>query len=264
MEKPGSRYKQKTTTPRMIPATTTEIRALLHGLASPETARILQGFFKTGPGQYGEGDVFLGIKVPMIRAVAGEFPATGLDIALDLLHSAFHEERLLALLLLMRHFASGNARERLNAYRAYLANTQWINNWDLVDISAPHVVGAYLSNQPRAPLYQLICSPSLWERRIAMVATLHFIRQGDFDDTLQLAEHLLSDREDLIHKASGWMLREVGKRDQARLEDFLQRHGRAMPRTMLRYAIERFPEDMRQAYLKQSRHQDLPRSSSNK
>lgn len=234
----------------MIPATVTEIRSRLHSLACPETARILQGFFKTGPGQYGEGDVFLGIKVPMIRAVAREFPATGLDTALELLHSAFHEERLLALLLLMRHFASGNARERLNAYRAYLANTQWINNWDLVDLSAPHVVGAYLSNQPRAPLYQLVRAPSLWERRIAMVATLHFIRHNDFDDTLQLAEHLLSDREDLMHKASGWMLREVGKRDRERLENFLDQHGRNMPRTMLRYAIERFPEDLRQTYLK--------------
>lgn len=232
------------------PAKLSQIQSRLRSLASPETARVLQGFFKTGPGQYGEGDVFLGIKVPMIRAVAREFPATGLDAALELLHSAFHEERLLALLFLMRHFSAGDSQARQNVYQAYLANTQWINNWDLVDLSAPHVVGAYLSNQPRTPLYQLICSHSLWERRIAMVATLHFIRQGDFDDTLQLAGHLLSDREDLMHKASGWMLREVGKRDQARLENFLDRHGRNMPRTMLRYAIERFPEGLRQVYLK--------------
>ena len=228
----------------------TEIQSRLRSLASPETARILQGFFKTGPGQYGEGDVFLGIKVPMVRAVSKEFPDAGLETAVELLHSRFHEERLLALLFLMRHFAAGDAHERRSAYLAYLANTARINNWDLVDLSAPQVVGAYLADQPRAPLYQLVRSPGLWERRIAMVATLHFIRRGDFNDTLQLAEHLLHDREDLMHKATGWMLREVGKRDQARLETFLDQHVRAMPRTMLRYAIERFPETLRQAYLR--------------
>lgn len=228
----------------------TEIQSRLRSHASPETARVLQGFFKTGPGQYGEGDAFLGIKVPVIRAVSKHFPNVPLDTAVDLLHSHFHEERLLALLFLMRHFAAGGAHERESAYLAYLAHTAWINNWDLVDISAPHVVGSYLANQPRAPLYQLVRSPSLWERRIAMVATLHFIRLGDFDDTLQLARLLLNDREDLMHKASGWMLREVGKRDQKRLEAFLDQHGRAMPRTMLRYAIERFPETLRQAYLR--------------
>lgn len=227
-----------------------EIQSRLRSLASPETARVQQGFFKTGPGQYGAGDAFLGIKVPVIRGVAREFPQVGLDTAIDLLHSSWHEERLLALLFVMRHFAAGGAPERHGAYRAYLANTAWINNWDLVDISAPQVVGAYLADQARTPLYQLIRSPELWERRIAMVATLHFIRNQDFDDTLRLAEQLLNDREDLMHKAAGWMLREVGKRDQARLEIFLDRHGRFMPRTMLRYAIERFPETLRQAYLR--------------
>lgn len=227
-----------------------EIHSRLSGFANPETARILQGFFKTGPGQYGEGDVFLGIKVPIIRAVAREFPNVGLDTATDLLHSRFHEERLLALLLLMHHFAAGGQLERRNAFRAYLSNTQWINNWDLVDISAPHVVGAYLADRSRGPLYRLAHSLSLWERRIAMVATLHFIRQGEFDDTLRLAEQLLRDREDLIHKSTGWMLREVGKRDQERLQAFLDQHSRAMPRTMLRYAIERFPETLRQTYLR--------------
>jgi len=227
-----------------------EIQSRLRSLASPETARTLQGFFKTGPGQYGEGEVFLGIKVPVIRAVAKEFPAVDLDVTVDLLHSPLHEERLLALLFLMRHFAAGTAHERQSAYQAYLANSAWINNWDLVDLSAPHVVGAYLADQARAPLYQLVCSASLWERRIAIVATLHFIRSNDFDDTLQLAEHLLQDRQDLIHKATGWMLREVGKRDQARLENFLDQHGTSMPRTMLRYAIERLPETLRQAYLR--------------
>ncbi|BCB25494.1 hypothetical protein SKTS_03800 [Sulfurimicrobium lacus] len=227
-----------------------EIQSRLHSLASPETARILQRFFKTAPGQYGAGDVFLGIKVPAIRAVAKEFPDVGLDTTLDLLHSRFHETRLLALLFLLRHFSAGDALERRNVYQAYLANTAWINNWDLVDLSAPPVVGAYLADQARDPVYQLVRSPSLWERRIAVVATLHFIRSGDFDDILLLAEHLLNDREDLMHKATGWMLREVGKRDQARLEIFLGLHGRNMPRTMLRYAIERFPETLRQAYLR--------------
>ncbi len=227
-----------------------EIQPRLRSLASPATASILQGFFKTGPGQYGEGDIFLGIKVPVIRAVAKEFPHAGLDTATALLHSHFHEERLLALLFLMRYFAAGDPHERQSAYTAYLANTAWINNWDLVDISAPHVIGAYLAGQARAPLYQLVCSPDLWERRIAMVATLHFIRHGEFDDTLRLAGHLLNDREDLMHKACGWMLREVGKRDQVRLQDFLDRHIQAMPRTMLRYAIERFPEALRQIYLR--------------
>lgn len=230
----------------------TEIQSRLRRHASPETARVLQGFFKTGPGQYGEGDAFLGIKVPAIRAVAGEFPDVGLDTSLDLLRSHFHEERLLALLFLMRRFATGDTHERQAVYQAYLASTAWINNWDLVDLSAPHVVGAHLADQPRAPLYQLVRSPFLWERRIAMVATLHFIRRGDFDDTLQLAARLLNDREDLMHKATGWMLREVGKRDQDRLEAFLTQHHQAMPRTMLRYAIERFPEALRQSYLRRS------------
>lgn len=223
-----------------------EIQTRLRGLAHPGTARVLQGFFKTGPGQYGEGDVFLGIKVPTIRAVSKEFSDVELDTVVELLHSHFHEERLLALLLLMRHFDF----ERESAYQAYLANTTWINNWDLVDISAPHVVGAYLHDQARDPLYRLVGSPVLWERRIAMVATLHFIKRDNFDDALQLAARLLNDREDLMHKATGWMLREVGKRDQARLESFLDRHVREMPRTMLRYAIERFPEGLRQAYLR--------------
>jgi 3-methyladenine DNA glycosylase AlkD len=235
----------------MNPGTTlTEIRFRLRSLASPETARTLRGFFKTGPGQYAEGDEFLGIKIPALRAVSLEFSGVPLATAYELLHSNWHEERLLALLFLMRLFAAGGTQERLSSYQTYLANTKWINNWDLVDISAPQVVGAYLADQARAPLYQLIRSSSLWERRIAMVATLHFIRRGDFDDTLQLARLLLNDREDLMHKASGWMLREVGKRDRQVLETFLQQHRQAMPRTMLRYAIERFPEDLRQAYLR--------------
>lgn len=172
-----------------------------------------------------------------------------IDDAIDLLHSPFHEERLIALLFLVRRFAAGDFPERQSVFQAYLANTAWINNWDLVDTSAPHIVGAHLASQSRAPLYQLARSTSLWERRIAMVSTLHFIRHGEFDDTLCLAEGFLRDYEDLIHKSTGWMLREVGKRAQNRLLTFLDRHARSMPRTMLRYAIERLPEPLRQFYL---------------
>lgn len=234
----------------MKPPLLSDIQHRLRSLASSETACVLQGFFKTGPGQYGAGDMFLGIKVPTIRSVAREFPNIGQGAALELLHSPFHEERLLALLFLIRSFSNGGENVRLEIFNAYLANTAWINNWDLVDLSAPHVAGAYLAERPRSQLYRLVRSPSLWDRRIAMVATLYFIRRDDFADTLQLASLLLNDREDLMHKATGWMLREVGKRDQEQLEIFLREHGNAMPRTMLRYAIERLPETLRQAYLR--------------
>ena len=227
-----------------------QIEARLHDLANPETARGLQRFFKTGPGQYGEGDAFLGIKVPVLRKLSGEFPDVALADAGELLRSKHHEARLLALLFLVRAFSKGSAAERQQIYELYLAATRHINNWDLVDASAPYIVGAHLADRERAPLYRLVQSDSLWERRIAIVATFHFIRGGEFRDTLGIAARLLADREDLIHKATGWMLREVGKRDLATLEAFLQRHYRDMPRTMLRYAIERFPEERRLAYLR--------------
>ena len=227
-----------------------QIQARLHHLASAETAHGLQRFFKTGPGQYGEGDVFLGINVPVIRKLAGEFPDVGLGDVAQLLRSEHHEARLLALLFLVRAYAKGCAAERQEIYDLYLATTRHINNWDLVDASAPYIVGAHLADRERAPLYLLAQSDALWERRIAIVATFHFIRRGEFGDTLDIAARLLGDREDLIHKATGWMLREVGKRDLATLEAFLQRHYRAMPRTKLRYAIERFPEERRLAYLR--------------
>ncbi len=233
-----------------IPSLLAEIQGRLHSLADPETARGQQRFFKTGPGQYGAGDVFIGIKVPVIRKLATEFPDVSLDEAVQLLRSPHHEARLLALIFLVRAFDRGSAAERREIYRLYLGSTRYINNWDLVDVSAPQVVGAYLADQQRAPLYLLARSDSLWERRIAIVATFHFIRQGDFGDTLAIAEYLLADREDLIHKATGWMLREVGKRERAVLEGFLRRHCRTMPRTMLRYAIEHFPTEKRQAYLR--------------
>lgn len=226
------------------------LRSQICDLGSPETARVQRGFFKTGPGQYGEGDHFLGIKVPVLRKLAKSAQGLEWPSGLALLASSFHEERLLALLLMMQQFARGDEAQRQAIYQAYLDNTARINNWDLVDISAPHIVGAHLQDKERSILQSLVLSPRLWERRIAMVSCLHFIRRGDFDDTLHLAALLLRDREDLMHKAAGWMLREVGKRDHARLTGFLDAHGAFMPRTMLRYAIERFPPELRLAYLR--------------
>ncbi len=228
----------------------TEIKTRLRELGSPEDALFLQRFFKTAPGQYGHGDIFIGVRVPDTRRLLKEFKGLTADDVMPLLRSPVHEERLFALLALVRSFAAGNEAVREQVYRLYLGNTAWINNWDLVDISAPHIVGAFLEGKNSEPLYQLVRSESLWERRIAILATFHFIRRGHFDDTLALARLLLHDREDLMHKAVGWMLREIGKRDLAAETKFLDKYCKIMPRTMLRYAIERFPERKRQAYLK--------------
>lgn len=225
------------------------IRKRLRNEASNEVAAISRRFFKTAPGEYGDGDEFLGIKIPVLRRLTREFRAAGEDEVRELLQSSFHEERMFALLLLMQRYAGADEHEREALYRLYLGSTARINNWDLVDVSAPHIVGQYLQLRSREVLRQLAASQNLWERRIAIVSTLHFIRRNDFSDTLQIAEMLLHDHHDLIHKAVGWMLREVGKRDQAVEETFLKVHYRTMPRTMLRYAIERFPEILRQQYL---------------
>ncbi len=225
-------------------------RAALRRGADPAHAKLLARYFKTGPGEYGEGDVFLGLRVPPIRRVARECRALPPEDIERLLASRFHEERMLALFVMALQAGKADEAGRERLYRLYLANTRRINNWDLVDCSAPHVVGRHLSTRDRGPLYELAASPSLWERRVAIIATMWFIREGDFADTLAIARRLLADREDLIHKAVGWMLREVGKRDLAAEERFLGEHAPAMPRTMLRYAIERFPEAKRQRYLK--------------
>lgn len=227
----------------------TKISTQLRALASPDTAANLQRFFKTGAGQYGEGDVFLGIKVPPLRALAKQHRDANLKTIATLLNSRYHEERLFALLLLMQFYQRGTDEQQQAAFDLYLGNTQRINNWDLVDISAPHIVGRHLENRPRKVLHKLASSPMLWERRIAIIATAWFIRLGDFADTLHIAGMLLQDGHDLMHKAVGWMLREVGKRDLAVEEDFLKAHYQKMPRTMLRYAIERFPEAKRKNYL---------------
>jgi 3-methyladenine DNA glycosylase AlkD len=225
------------------------VQKQLRALASPATAALLQGFFKTGKGQYGEGDVFLGIKVPPLRALAKQHKDADLDTVTTLLASRYHEERLFALLLLMQIYAQADPKTQAEAFKLYLNNTKRINNWDLVDVSAPHIVGAHLAERPRKVLYTLARSRLLWERRIAIIASLHFIRRNDFADTLGIAAALLHDEHDLMHKAVGWMLREVGKRDLAVEEGFLKQHYRDMPRTMLRYAIERFPETKRKNYL---------------
>jgi 3-methyladenine DNA glycosylase AlkD len=222
-------------------------------MENPQKAKLLQGFFKTGPGEYGEGDVFLGIQVPVLRMLAREFDGLPMPAVRSLLDSPLHESRLLALLLLVREYTRGNDADKRRIYDFYLASTSSINNWDLVDLSAPRIVGDFLAARSRAPLRRLAKSDSLWERRIAIVATYRFICDNDFGATLAIAQMLLRDHQDLIHKATGWMLREVGKRDTAALEGFLDQHCRAMPRTMLRYAIERFPEARRQQYLKASK-----------
>lgn len=225
------------------------LRAQLNTLADPVVAEHSQRFFKTGPGQYGEGDIFLGIRVPVLRRAAREYRNLGLEQIEALLQSDIHEHRQIALFILVEQFRRGDRSLCRKIYTLYLRNSRRVNNWDLVDASAEHIVGAWLNDRSRAPLDRLARAQSLWQRRIAIMATFHYIKQGRFSDTLRIAQMLLTDHEDLIHKATGWMLREVAKRDRATAEVFLGAHYRAMPRTMLRYAIEKFPEDKRRAYL---------------
>ena len=226
------------------------VRARVRAAADPKSAAILQRFFKTRPGEYGAGDVFIGVRVPALRAICRECSDLPVPQIRPLLRSRIHEERALALMLLVEAFRRADVAGRSRIYELYLDSTAFINNWDLVDLSAPQIVGGYLQDRSRAPLRRLAKSRVLWERRIAIVATLHFIRQGDLDDTFGIADLLLADEHDLIHKAVGWMLREAGKRDGAALRRFLNRRSDRMPRTMLRYAIERFPPAERQKYLR--------------
>lgn len=230
--------------------TVQSIRKKLQTLGSKEDAAFLQRFFKTGPGEYGEGDVFLGVRVPQVRKLVKQYPEAGLKEARQLINSPIHEERLLALLILVRDFSKGEDGVKERIYDFYLDRTRFINNWDLVDCSAEHIVGAFLNDKDKTPLYELTRSDNLWERRIAIMATFHFIKRMTFSETLKIADMLLQDDHDLIHKAVGWMLREVGKRDMKTEERFLKGRYRRMPRTMLRYAIEKFPETRRQRYLK--------------
>lgn len=227
--------------------------AALHRHADKQKAVFLQRFFKTGPGEYAQGDVFLGVTAPATRLVAKSFKDLPLTQIAKGLSSRFHEERLLALFILVHQFQKAEESERQVIFDFYLANTAAVNNWDLVDSSASQIVGMHLLTRKRAVLYRLVRSKNLWERRIAMVATHAFIRAEDYADCLKLAEALLGDKHDLMHKASGWMLREVGKRDKATLLGFLDKHHPRMPRVMLRYAIEHLPLARRRAYLKAER-----------
>ncbi|NGN97823.1 DNA alkylation repair protein [Grimontia sp. S25] len=206
-------------------------------------------FFKSGPGEYAEGDKFIGIRVPVVRALAKRHMAASLKTISVLLESEWHEIRLLALVMLSEQFKKADSEFQKVIFDFYLSRTHLINNWDLVDSSAHHIVGGYLVDKKRDILYSLAESNSLWERRIAMMATFPFIRLNQFDDTIKLAETLLDDKEDLIHKMCGWMLRELGKRDLPLLRTFLDKHASVMPRTMLRYAIEKMTAEERQHYM---------------
>jgi 3-methyladenine DNA glycosylase AlkD len=226
-----------------------DLAARLRRHADKSRVPALQRFFKTGPGQYAEGDVFIGVTVPQLRQICRECRDSPVADILDLLGSAVHEERLLALLLLVEAFKRAGEEGKREIYRVYLVNTKFINNWDLVDSSAPHIVGAWLFTRSRAPLGRLAGSSSVWERRIAIIATQFFIRNGDLAETFRIADLLLTDHHDLIHKAVGWMLREAGNRNPKAERTWLESRYPRMPRTMLRYAIEKFPEAERRRYL---------------
>ena len=227
-----------------------QIKKELRALANPKKAKVLAGFFKTGKGEYGEGDIFLGIAVPETRKVAKKFTNLSLADVGKLLHSPVHEERLASLFVLINKYNKGSKTEKKDIFDFYMQNAKSVNNWDMVDLSAAKIAGNYLLDKDKAVLYRLAKSKSVWERRIAIISTYEFIRNRQFDDTFKIAGLLLNDRHDLIHKAVGWMLREVGKRDQAAEEKFLKEHLRQLPRTTLRYAIERFDEKSRHEYLK--------------
>jgi 3-methyladenine DNA glycosylase AlkD len=221
----------------------------MRALADAGRAEVLQRFFKTAPGEYAAGDRFLGLTVPTVRRLAAEYGDLSLREVTRLLQSPWHEERLLALLLLVRQYRRGDTARRASIYRCYLRHRARINNWDLVDVSAEHIVGAHLRQMDRRVLRQLAASRVVWDRRIAILSTFHYIKAGEYQETLALARLLINDTHDLMHKAVGWMLREVGKRNLRVEERFLDTYAARMPRTMLRYAIERFPERTRRRYL---------------
>lgn len=218
--------------------------------ANPEKAKILSGFFKTGKGQYGEGDIFLGLTTPQNREIAKKYYNASFETILELLQSPYHEFRASALFALVLRFKKNKDKSTRNEIvDFYLSQTQYINNWDLVDLSCEYILGEYLLNHPHDILFTLSDSSNMWEQRIAIVSTLTFIRNNQFETTLTLAEKYLSHKHDLIHKATGWMLREVGKRNIEALKNFLNAHAQNMPRTTLRYAIEKLSSEERQQYL---------------
>jgi len=227
-----------------------KIKDELNKFADKKQAENLQRYFKTGKGQYGEGDIFLGLRAAEIKLVARKYYQTAdLDIIQKLLRSVYHEDRVLALRILTYKFSKTDENGQKKIYTFYLKNTTRINNWDLVDLSAPNIVGRWFLNHDRKILYRLARSKNLWEKRIAIISTFAFIRAGQIEDTVKIAKILLNDPHDLIHKAVGWMLREVGKKNLPALEQFLKTHSKKIPRTTVRYAIEKFPEVKRKNYL---------------
>lgn len=213
------------------------------------TTEAASRFFKTGVGEYAEFDKFLGIKMPILRQIAKKYKDLPLQTIEEFLQSKFNEEKLFALIILVFQYQKSDSLVQENIYQFYVKNMKYVNNWNLVDNSAHHILGSHLKNRDRKILLELAKSPNLWERRISIVATWHFIKQRDFEYTIKITEILLYDKHDLIHKACGWMLREIGKQNEAVLIDFLETYCSIMPRTMLRYAIEKFPENIRRAYL---------------
>jgi 3-methyladenine DNA glycosylase AlkD len=226
-----------------------QIEEDLKELENPKKAKVLSRFFKTGKGEYGDGDIFLGVMVPETRKVARKHKNLKLVEIQKLLNSKIHEHRLAALLILVEKYSKGDEKERKRIFEFYLQNARKVNNWDLVDLSAPKIVGLHLLDKKRAVLRKLAKSKNLWKKRIAIISTFAFIREGDCAETLKISEMLLDDEHDLIHKAVGWMLREVGKKDQKEEEKFLMKHYKKMPRTMLRYAIEKFDKKKREFYM---------------
>lgn len=227
-----------------------QVKADLENASDPVQAEKLQGFFKTGTGEYGEGDIFLGVKVPEQRRIAKKHRNISLEETIELLQSDIHEHRLTSLFILVDKFGKGDEETREKIVDLYLGNTRFVNNWDLVDSSAHKILGVWLLDKPKDLLYKLAESEMLWERRISIIATFPFIRDGDLSDAVALAKKLMNDEHDLIHKASGWVLREIGKKDVETLYSFLDEYSREMPRTMLRYSIEKLPEEKRKHYLR--------------
>jgi 3-methyladenine DNA glycosylase AlkD len=225
-----------------------KLKLELENSANSKQAEILQRFFKTRKGEYGEGDIFLGIKIPIQRSIAKKYYALELNNLQELLDKNIHEHRMIALIILVEKYKKNLGKEEI--FNFYLKNSKRINNWDLVDISSPHIIGDFLHDKPKEILYKLAKSENLWEKRISIISTLNFIRKNKFEDTLKISEILLKDKHDLIHKAVGWMLREVGKRNLEVEEEFLKKHYSKIHRTTLRYAIEKFEENKRKNYLK--------------
>jgi 3-methyladenine DNA glycosylase AlkD len=227
-----------------------ELQNNLENLNNPDQAIVLKRFFKTGPGEYGEGDLFRGIKVPQIRILVNKYSMISLQKIEQLLHSQYHEDRLCALLMLVKKMMNADEVMSSAIYDIYMTNTAYINNWDLVDLSAEHIPGAFLFDKSKKPLYIFAKSDVLWERRIALLSTFNYIKKQLFEDSFAIASLLLNDKEDLIHKATGWMLREIGKRNRILEENFIKTHYSRLHRTTLRYAIEHFPEKQRIIFLK--------------